>query len=96
MHLFSLLRAAAFGAAYLLTVDALAQVAVGPPAVGVVTAEFRPMAESTEINGRIQAIQRVDIVARVTAFFEREAVYRRRGGQEGRYPVSARKAAVRG
>ena len=38
------------------------------PAVGVVTAEFKPMAESTEINGRIQARDRVDLVARVTAF----------------------------
>lgn len=39
-----------------------------PPAVGVVSAEYRPMAESTEINGRIQARERVDLVARVTAF----------------------------
>lgn len=40
----------------------------GPPAVGVVAAELRPMTETTEINGRIQARQRVDLVARVTAF----------------------------
>lgn len=39
-----------------------------PPAVGVVAAEFKPMTESTDINGRIQARERVDIVARVTAF----------------------------
>ncbi|MEH6951407.1 efflux RND transporter periplasmic adaptor subunit [Nitrobacter sp. NHB1] len=47
----------------------MAQVNPGaPPAVGVVTAEFKPMAESTEINGRIQARDRVNLVARVTAF----------------------------
>lgn len=40
----------------------------GPPAVGVISAEYKPMTESTEINGRIQAPQRVDLVARVTAF----------------------------
>jgi membrane fusion protein (multidrug efflux system) len=39
-----------------------------PPAVGVITAQKRPMAESTEINGRIQAPQLVNVVARVTAF----------------------------
>src|SRR4029077_16275508 len=46
--------------------------AVAPPAVGVITAEDRPMAESTEIKGRIQAPQRVDIVARVTAFLDEQ------------------------
>jgi len=40
----------------------------GAPAVGVITAEYRSMTESTEINGRIQSRQRVDLVARVTAF----------------------------
>lgn len=39
-----------------------------PPAVGVMSAEYKPMTESTEINGRIQARRRVDLVARVTAF----------------------------
>src|SRR5438105_3438273 len=38
------------------------------PAVGVITAEYKPMAETTEINGRIQSRQRVDLVPRVTAF----------------------------
>ena len=48
---------------------ALGQNARGaPPAVGVISAEYKPMTESTEINGRIQARQRVDLVARVTAF----------------------------
>lgn len=46
---------------------ALAQ---GPPAVGVVKAEKRPITETNEFIGRIQAMNRVDIVARVTAFLE--------------------------
>lgn len=44
----------------------------GPPAVGVMPAERKPITESTEINGRIQAINRVDIVARVTAFLDEQ------------------------
>jgi membrane fusion protein (multidrug efflux system) len=42
----------------------------GPPAVGVVTAQKRPVTESSEFVGRIQATDKVDIVARVTAFIE--------------------------
>ncbi|MBX6742152.1 MAG: efflux RND transporter periplasmic adaptor subunit [Acetobacteraceae bacterium] len=42
----------------------------GPPAVGVVTAERKPVTESTEFTGRIEAINRVDIRARVTGFLE--------------------------
>jgi membrane fusion protein (multidrug efflux system) len=54
---------------FLLATSAIAQVNPGaPPAVGVVKAESKPMTESTEINGRIQARDRVDLVARVTAF----------------------------
>ena len=54
---------------FLLATSAIAQVSPGePPAVGVIKAEPQPMAESTEINGRIQARDRVDLVARVTAF----------------------------
>jgi membrane fusion protein (multidrug efflux system) len=41
------------------------------PAVGVVTVERRPMTESDEFNGRIQAINSVNILARVTAFLEK-------------------------
>ena len=53
----------------LLASPAMGQAGPGaPPSVGVVTAQKRPMAESTEINGRIQAPQRVNVVARVTAF----------------------------
>ncbi len=42
----------------------------GPPAVGVQTAERRPVTESTEFVGRIEAINRVDIRARVTGFLQ--------------------------
>lgn len=57
--------------AFLSATSAIAQVSsAAPPAVGVVAVEFKPMAESTEINGRIQAQNRVDLVARVTAFMD--------------------------
>lgn len=64
------LSAAAVTAAMLLPISAMPQgVGTGaPPAVGVVKAEPRPMTESTEFNGRIEARDRVDLVARVTAF----------------------------
>ena len=42
----------------------------GPPAVGVVTVQSKAINEATEINGRVQAINRVDLSARVTAFLE--------------------------
>ena len=42
----------------------------GPPAVGVVKAERVPVTESDEFVGRVQAIGRVALVARVTAFLE--------------------------
>jgi len=44
----------------------------GPPPVGVITVERRPMTDSYEFNGRIQAINSVNIVARVTAFLEQQ------------------------
>jgi membrane fusion protein (multidrug efflux system) len=44
----------------------------GPPAVGVVTVERQPMTESYDFNGRIEATDSVDIVARVTAFLEKQ------------------------
>src|SRR5882724_2608001 len=40
------------------------------PAVGVVKVEKHPITQTDEFIGRIQAINRVDIVARVTAFLE--------------------------
>jgi membrane fusion protein, multidrug efflux system len=42
----------------------------GPPAVGVVTAELRPVTESAEFVGRIEAVNRVDLRARVTGFLQ--------------------------
>jgi membrane fusion protein (multidrug efflux system) len=36
--------------------------------VGVVAAQYKPMTENTEVAGRIRARERVDLVARVTAF----------------------------
>ena len=69
MRAFISFRALALTAATLLPVPALSQGTPGaPPAVGVVKAEFKPMAESTEFNGRIEARYRVDLIARVTAF----------------------------
>jgi membrane fusion protein (multidrug efflux system) len=44
--------------------------ASGPPAVGVVEATKRPITETSEFLGRIEATNRVNIVARVTAFLE--------------------------
>jgi membrane fusion protein, multidrug efflux system len=40
------------------------------PTVGVITAEKRPVTEAVRFVGRIQAIERVDIRARVTGFLE--------------------------
>ncbi len=40
----------------------------GPPSVGVTQAKLRPVIETSEFVGRIQSINRVDLVARVTAF----------------------------
>jgi membrane fusion protein (multidrug efflux system) len=42
-----------------------------PPAVGVVDARKQPITQTNEFNGRIEAIDRVNIVARVTAFLEK-------------------------
>lgn len=64
-------RAAAFLLAVALAPAAVAQQAPqAPPAVGVVTAERRPVTDQTELNGRIQAVDRVDVVARVNGFLE--------------------------
>jgi membrane fusion protein (multidrug efflux system) len=42
----------------------------GPPAVGVVEATKRPIIETSEFLGRVEAVNRVNVVARVTAFLE--------------------------
>jgi membrane fusion protein (multidrug efflux system) len=52
--------------------QAMAQPAVGaPPAVGVVRAERQQITETDEFIGRIQAVNRVALVARVTGFLEK-------------------------
>jgi membrane fusion protein (multidrug efflux system) len=54
------------------TAVARAQLApAGPPAVGVVEATKRPVTETSEFLGRIEAPNRVSVVARVTAFLEK-------------------------
>lgn len=53
----------------------------GPPAVGVIVAERRPVTESTDFTGRILAVDRVEIRARITGFLEQR---RFQEGQEVR------------
>jgi len=56
----------------LLSVQAQTQLAPGgPPAVGVVRAERQQITQSDEFIGRIQAVNRVALVARVTAFLQK-------------------------
>ena len=43
----------------------------GPPSVGVVKVEQIPITESNQFIGRVQAIQKVAVVARVTAYLEK-------------------------
>jgi membrane fusion protein (multidrug efflux system) len=45
--------------------------ATGPPAVGVVEPTKQPVTEASEFLGRIAATNRVNVVARVTAFLEK-------------------------
>jgi membrane fusion protein (multidrug efflux system) len=52
-------------------VPAGAQQAPSVPAVGVVKAARKAITESTEFIGRIQAVERVDLTARVTAFLDK-------------------------
>ncbi|PNG27632.1 efflux RND transporter periplasmic adaptor subunit [Methylocella silvestris] len=51
---------------------ALAQAPGGaPPSVGVVRAELKPITQTSQFIGRVHAVNRVDIVARVTAFLDK-------------------------
>ena len=54
----------------LATSPAFAQAPAGPPAVGVVTVDPASVTETSEFVGRVQAIQRVALTARVTAFLD--------------------------
>ncbi|WP_245214555.1 efflux RND transporter periplasmic adaptor subunit [Pararoseomonas indoligenes] len=42
----------------------------GPPAVGIMEAARRPVTESTDFVGRVEALERVDIIARVTGYLQ--------------------------
>lgn len=44
-----------------------------PPAVGVVTARERPVTQTNQFVGRIQAEKRVNLIARVSGFLEKRA-----------------------
>ena len=73
IHVSSLVRAALLSATIFTAPCALAQpMPSGPPPVGVVTVERRPMTESYEFNGRIQPINSVNIVARVVAWLDKQ------------------------
>jgi membrane fusion protein (multidrug efflux system) len=50
----------------------------GPPAVGVITAERRPITETSEFVGRVEATDRVNIRARVVGFLQ-ERLFREGG-----------------
>ena len=53
------------------TVPAWAQMpGAGPPAVGVTPAKRQPITQATEYTGRIMATQRVNLIARVSAFID--------------------------
>jgi membrane fusion protein (multidrug efflux system) len=63
---------ACLAAFLMLTVSAMAQPAPSaPPAVGVVRAERQQITQTDEFIGRIQAVGRVALVVRVTAFLEK-------------------------
>ena len=49
---------------------ACAQVGGGPPAVGTATVHRQAVTETSEFVGRVQAIDKVDLVSRVTAFLD--------------------------
>lgn len=49
---------------------AFAQAPGGPPSVGIVRAEQTAITETSEFVGRVQAVDRVALTARVTAFLE--------------------------
>ena len=56
--------------ALLVASPAMAQMPGGPPAVGVVAATRQPITQSSEYIGRIQATNRVNLVARVSAYLD--------------------------
>ena len=71
-------RNSAFGLIVLLIADVVSNPVLpqpalsGPPAVGIVEPIRRPITNSYEFIGRVQATDRVDLVARVGAFLEKQ------------------------
>jgi membrane fusion protein (multidrug efflux system) len=63
--------AVALGSVVFGALAAEAQQPPGPPAVGIIEAVKRPVTQSNEFLGRIEAPNRVNVVARVTAFLEK-------------------------
>ena len=73
IRLSSLIGAVSVTFAALHTPCAMAQPAPSAaPAVGVVTVQRQPMTDSYEFNGRIEAINSVNVVARVSAFLDKQ------------------------
>jgi membrane fusion protein (multidrug efflux system) len=73
LRILSLLRGAVGLAGIISASSAMAESAPSfAPAVGVITVERRPMTDSYEFNGRIQAINSVSLVARVSAFLDQQ------------------------
>jgi membrane fusion protein (multidrug efflux system) len=66
----------------------------GPPAVGIVEATRRPITETSEFLGRIEAINRVNVVARVTGFLECAPVRGGRRDQEGGSTLPSRAGSL--
>ncbi|MCR0984238.1 efflux RND transporter periplasmic adaptor subunit [Roseomonas populi] len=67
----ALLRAAPLLALLASATPALAQFGPqGPPAVGIMEAARRPVTESTDFVGRVEALEHVDIIARVTGYLQ--------------------------
>jgi len=69
----SVRRLALSGAFIVMILPAHAQAPnAGPPVIGIVTVDKKPVTDRTELSGRIQAEQRVALVARVTAFLDKQ------------------------
>src|SRR5258708_14064630 len=54
-----------------------------PPAVGVIAAKRQPITQSAEYTGRIQATNRVNLVARVSAYLHEGLFQEGAGGKKG-------------
>jgi membrane fusion protein, multidrug efflux system len=57
-------------AATLISASGFAQMPSGPPSVGIVRAEPTAITETSQFIGRVQAVNRVSLTARVTAFLQ--------------------------